>query len=91
MLVHVAVENVSKDDQPEQISDFDFSLTGSHNELYSSYDQDHSCFAPDSLSAQLYPKGKAEGNLCFRISKDETGLLLVWDSFSSGQTYFKLD
>ena len=91
VLVRVGVENVSKDDTPEQISDFDFSLTGSHNQLYSSYDQDHSCFAPDALEAKLYPKGTTQGNLCFRIAKDETGLLLVWDSFSGGQTYFKLD
>ncbi len=91
VLIRVGIENVSSDDKPQQIGDFEFSLTGSHNELYSSYSNDHSCFAPDSLDAQLYPKGTAQGNLCFRISKDETGLLLVWNSFSGGQTYFKLD
>lgn len=91
VLIRVGVENVSTDDQPQHIGDFEFSLTGSHNELYSSYDQDHSCFAPDSLDAQLFPKGKAQGDLCFRIPRDETNLLLVWNSFSTGQTYFKLD
>jgi hypothetical protein len=91
VLVRLSAENVSSDNTPQHIGDFEVSLTGSHNELYSSYDQDHGCFAPDELDAQLYPKGKTQGNVCFRIPADETGLLLVWDSFTGGQVYFKLD
>ena len=91
VLIRVSVENVSKDDQPQTINDFEFALTGSHNELYDAYDHDHHCFGPDDLDAQLFPKGSTQGDLCFRIPRDETDLLLVWDSFAGGQTYFKLN
>jgi hypothetical protein len=92
VLITVKVVNVSAEDEAQQIDDFLFELTGSRNQVYSSYDDDHSCgFIDDPISAELFPNGEATGDVCFRLPRDETNLLLVWDSFFEGPTYLRLD
>jgi hypothetical protein len=92
VLITVRVENVSKDDDAESIAEYEFSITGSRNELYSGFDEEHSCgFLDDSLDAELFPGGQATGEVCFRIPRDETNLLLVYDGFFEGNSFFKLD
>ena len=92
VLIKVRVENVSKDDESQSIGDFEFNMTGSHNQLYNSYDDDYSCgFLDDSLQAELFPGGQETGDICFRIPRDETNLLLVYDGFFEGDSFFKLD
>jgi hypothetical protein len=92
LLISVAAENIAKEDVAENLSSFGFALVGSRNELYSSYDDTTYCgFVPDELGADLFPGGKTEGNLCFKVSADETDFVLVWDSFAGGQAYFALE
>ena len=92
LMIEVGVENVSEDDVAENIGGFEFALAGSRNELYTQFDDEHYCgLIPDELGAELLPGGKTEGNLCFKVSEDETGFVLVWDSFLEGQTFFALE
>ena len=92
VLITVKAENISKDDEAQSIGDFEFNLTGSRNQLYNSYDDEYSCgFLEESLQADLFPGGQASGDICFRVPRDETNLLLVYDGFIEGDTYLKLD
>ena len=94
VLITVRAKNVSTEQKPASINDFNFRLTGSKNELYSAYSQKSSCgfSAPDEIDADLFPNGQTEGNLCFKVPADETGLLLVWEpDLSSDLTYLALE
>ena len=92
IMIMVRMENVSNEDKPESVSGFEFNITGSRNQLYSQYDGEHDCgIIPDSLTADLFPGGETEGNVCFRVKKDETDFILVWDSFFDDLTYFALE
>jgi hypothetical protein len=92
VLIKVRVENVSKDDESQSIGDFEFNMTGSRNKLYNSYDDEYTCgFLDDALQAELFPGGQETGDICFRVPRDETNLLLVYDGFIEGDTFFKLD
>jgi hypothetical protein len=93
VLITVKVENVSKNDDAESISDFEFQLTGSLNKVYSSFSDDNQCGQiDDDLNADLFPGGQARGDICFKVPRDETNLLLIWEAFGpEGKTYLKLD
>ena len=91
VLITVKVENVSKDDEAQSISDYQFELTGSRNRVYSGFDEASCGLIEDALSADLFPGGQASGDVCFKIPRDETNLMLVWDGFIEGPTFLKLD
>ncbi len=91
VLVTVKVENVSKDDEAQSIADYQFEMTGSRNRLYSGFDEASCGLIGEALSADLFPGGQASGDVCFKIPRDETNLLLVWDGFIEGSTFLKLD
>ncbi len=92
VLVTVRVKNVSKSSDAENIDDFSFAMTGSRNQLYTPYSEKTSCgVIPNELDANLFAGGETEGNVCFKVPSDETGLLLVWDSnFGRNLTFFAL-
>jgi hypothetical protein len=94
VLIEVSAKNVAAatGNKAANIDDFSFRITGSRNQLYSSYDGKHDCGSvPNELDADLFPGGEAKGNVCFKLTTDETGLLLVWQSFTGGDpTYFDL-
>lgn len=76
----------------KSFGDYEFELTGSRNQLYSGDSDKYSCgFIDDAISADLFPGGQATGDVCFKIPRDETGLLLAYDGFEEGPTYMKLD
>jgi len=94
VIITVRAKNVATNAQKaEKISDFDFRLTGSLNQLYNSYDQKNSCgFIRNEIDADLFPGGQTEGDVCFRVPRDETGLLLVWRAdFGDKLSFFRLD
>jgi hypothetical protein len=92
VMVRVRARNIASGSQPESVSDFDFKLTGSRNELYSSFSQRNTCGSiPDEIGANLFPGGQTEGNVCFKLPADETALLLVWQATRGDLTYFKLE
>jgi hypothetical protein len=93
LLVTLKARNVSSSQQPESISDFSVRLTGSRNELYSTYSEKTNCgIVPNELEANLFPGGQTEGNVCFRVPADERDLVLAWEPFfSDGFVYFSLD
>jgi hypothetical protein len=93
VMVRVRAKNVSRNDKAENIDGFSFRLVGSRNQLYSSFDAKTQCgVIPDELDADLFPNGQTEGNVCFKVPADETGLLLVWREFLSDRmTYFALE
>ncbi len=85
VLVRVRVQNVGTGEDTLDVSEGDFSMTGSANILYEPYDNKSTCdfVTPDRLDAHLYPGGTAEGNVCFQIPADEQNLLLVASPFPS--------
>ena len=91
VLITVRVTNTQTKDEATTISDGDFDLVGSRNQVYSSFER--SCgVTPNGLRAELFPQGTAEGTVCFQVGTDETGLLLIgspsWDK--EDQRYFAL-
>ena len=58
------------------VASHDFGLIGDNRLVYSTFE--NSCgVIPDGLSAELFAGGKAEGNICFQIPNDESGLVLI--------------
>jgi hypothetical protein len=91
VLITVRVTNVQTKDEATTISEADFDLVGSRNQVYSSFER--SCgVTPNDLMAELFPQGTAEGTVCFQAGTDETGLILIagpsWDK--EDQRYFAL-
>ena len=70
------------------ISEYDFRLIGDKRLVYEPYD--HSCgVIPDELSGELYAGGRTEGNICFQIPSDESGLILIYQpGFGSEERRF---
>ena len=61
----------------------DFSLIGDGRVVYDPFD--HSCGSlptiPDELRGEIFPGGELQGNVCFEIPKDESGLILIHEPF----------
>jgi len=92
VLATLRVVNVQAADKADTITESDFELVGSRNQVYKTFDR--SCgVTPNDLSAELFPQGMAEGTVCFQVGIDETGLLLIasltWDD--KDRRYFALD
>ena len=70
------------------ISESDFKLIGDKRLVYEPYD--HSCgVIPDELSGELFAGGRTEGNICFQIPSDESGLILIYQpGFGSEERRF---
>jgi hypothetical protein len=85
------VTNVQTKDEAATISEGDFELVGSRNQIYQTFDR--SCgVTPNKLRGELFPSGTVEGTICFQAGTDETGLLLIaspsWDK--EDQRFFAL-
>ena len=92
VLITLRVVNVQAADKADTISEGDFEMVGSRNQVYKTFDP--GCgVTPNDLSAELFPQGMAEGTVCFQVGIDETGLLLIasltWDD--KDRRYFALD
>jgi hypothetical protein len=84
VLVRVQVGNSGDGTETVTASSSDFSLTGSENLLYDTFDEESSCgFIDGELDAEMFPGGTAEGDICFQVADDETGLILVAAPFFS--------
>jgi hypothetical protein len=69
--------NASTPKEPATWSDWNISLLGSYNSPRSGGTETSCGVIPEDLSsAELYHGGQKEGNVCYHIPKDETGLLL---------------
>jgi len=91
VMVTLRVTNIQTKDEAVRISAGDFELVGSRNQVYKTYER--SCgVTPNSLEAELFPQGTADGTVCLQAGIDETGLLLIaspsWDE--EDQRYFAL-
>jgi hypothetical protein len=85
VLARILAEHIGEDgDESVQVYESDFSLTGSNNVLYDSFDDETSCgFLDESLGGEMFPGGEVDGYVCFQVPEDETDLLLVVEpSFS---------
>lgn len=77
-LVTVSVTYSGTGDETVFVSSSEFSLTGSRNVVYDSFDNDAYCGAiPDELNGELFSGGTLEGNVCFQYPEDETDLILI--------------
>jgi hypothetical protein len=99
VLVHVHVayrapaDHEPASEETVEISEGDFKLTGSKNVVYTTYDV--SCgLIPEPLQAELFEGGSAEGNVCFQVPVEETGLILIFEPFfgfgEAGRRYLAL-
>ena len=76
---------------------YDFSLVGDNRVVYTPFDDsyDDSCGEiPDELSVEIFAGGKTEGNICFQVPYDESGLVLIHQpvrSGSEGRRFLALD
>ena len=72
------------------VSESDFKLVGDNRFVYEPYND--SCgVIPDELSGEVYVGGKIGGNICFQISSDDSGLILIHQpgfSFGEGDRRF---
>lgn len=97
ILVTVDVKNISSQTEPYSVDYSDFSLVGSSNVSFTSYDLSTSVVLPKSgiyseLDKSLYHDGETEGSIHFTIPQNETNLVLVYSpSFlSGGNRYFEV-
>ena len=66
------------------ISDYSFNVVGSLGVKYPTSDLKSYCgVIPEDLSASLYLGGTTEGNVCFAVPIDETGLTFLYDTYHS--------
>ncbi len=74
------------------VRESDFRLIGDARIVYVPHGD--SCgVIPDELSAELFAGGKAEGNICFQIPGNESGLILIHQSGygAEGRRFLSLD
>ena len=77
----VAVSYVSGTDSLN-VAEADYSLVGDNRVVYTSFE--NSCgVIPDELDAELFPGGRAEGNVCFQIESDDSNFVLIHEPFYS--------
>ena len=80
-MVTVAVSYVSGADSLN-VAESDYSLIGNKRVVYTPFD--HTCgVIPDELSAELFPGGQTEGNVCFQIEANDGNFVLIHESFFS--------
>lgn len=97
IIITVKVKNISSEEEPESVSDWDFELIGSSNKVF--HGTERSVVLPDegSLSGlwvDLYHGGKETGSLDFYVPADETNLVLIWDCsyniFKENKRFFEV-
>ena len=59
-----------------RVSDSDFSLIGENHVVYEPFDYDCGVI-PGELGGEIFPGGRIQGNICFEIPEDESGLILI--------------
>ena len=58
-----------------RVSESDFILIGSSRVVYDQFE--HTCgVVPDELDGEIYGGGRIQGNICFEVPEDESGLVL---------------
>ena len=79
----IKVENArGSTDETEWISDSAFKLVGSRGVKYQTYREENRCgIIPNELADSLYRGGSTEGNVCFAVPTDETGLTFLYDTY----------
>ena len=74
-MVRVEVVNPSDALQSVDVDDFDFKLIGDNRVVYS---YSEGCgVIPDELDREIFPGGRAEGNVCFEVPETERGMILI--------------
>ena len=74
-MVRVEVVNPSDALQSVDVDDFDFKLIGDNRVVYS---YSEGCgVIPDELDREIFPGGRAEGNVCFEVPESERGMILI--------------
>ena len=58
-----------------KVSEYDFALIGDNRVVF---DSSTDCgVIPEELDGEIFPGGKIEGNVCFEIPEEESGLILI--------------
>lgn len=74
-IVGVSVSNIS--DIALTLDGYHFKLVGDRRVVYNQYDND--CGVVDEeLDVELYPSGTSGGLICFEVSKDDGGFILIF-------------
>ena len=71
----------------------DFSLVGDNRIVYTPY-EDSCGVIPDELAAELFPGGRAQGNVCFEVAVDDGNYVLIHEpslSFRGQRRFLSLD
>ena len=64
------------------VSAADYSLVGDNRIVYTPYE--NSCgVIPDELAGELFPGGRAQGNVCFEVAVDDGNYVLIHEPFLS--------
>ena len=80
-IVTVVVSYLSGTDSLN-VAESDYRLIGDNRVVYTPFE--HSCgVIPDELGAELFPSGRAEGNVCFQIESDDGNFVLIHEPFFS--------
>jgi len=84
VLVEVEVDYEGEGDETVFVQSGQFSLTGSNNVIYDSFDEGVSCgFLNTEINQELFPGGSARGDVCFQYPEGETDLILIVEPFDS--------
>jgi len=82
VLIDLRVEHTGEDEETLSVSGGDFELTGSRNLVYDNFD--HGCgFYSGEIDGEMFPGGSLEGQVCFEVPQDESGLILIVAPFFS--------
>ena len=76
-IVRVEIANPSDALQSADVDYSDFELIGDNRVIYGWLD-DNCGIIPDRLDREIFPGGRAEGNVCFEIPETERGLILIY-------------
>ncbi len=92
LMIRIRIKNANASKEPAVWLSNKIALVGSNNGTWETFYSESSCgVIPDKFYlAELYRGGKKEGNICFRIPKDETNLLLRYEeNLSLSKTEYK--
>jgi len=95
VLISVRAEHAGSGDGTVSVSASSFELTGSRNVVYDTFsDQSRCSFFMGDINGEMFPGGSLDGDVCFQVPGDETGLILIVSpTFSfdgSDRRYLKL-